>query len=167
MRIAIRHRTHYAYASPAKSIMQLLRLTPRNHDGQNVKRWRIDLNCDGTLKAGEDPFGNLTHTLALAGPISSLEVLVEGEIETEDRNGIVRGTYERFPVGLYLRAAPLTEADRAIKEFAHDTTARARKDRLEMLHCLLIGIYSTITFDTAPTTSATSAVEAFKLKRGV
>ena len=70
MRIAIRHRTHYAYTTPAKAVMQLLRLTPRNHDGQNVKRWRIDLNCDGTLKAGEDPFGNLTHTLALAGPIS-------------------------------------------------------------------------------------------------
>ena len=79
MRIAIRHRTHYAYASPAKAVMQLLRLTPRNHDGQTVKRWRIDLNCDGTLKAGEDPFGNLTHTLALNGPISDLEVTVEGE----------------------------------------------------------------------------------------
>ena len=167
MRIAIRHRTHYAYGSPAKSVMQLLRLTPRNHDGQNVKRWRIDLNCDGTLKAGEDPFGNLTHTLALAGPISDLEVMVEGEVETEDRNGIVRGTYERFPVGLYLRETPLTEADGALKEFAHDTTAEARRDRLEMLHCLLVGIYSAITFDTAPTNSATAAIEAFKLKRGV
>ena len=167
MRIAIRHRTHYAYASPAKAVMQLLRLTPRNHDGQNVKRWRIDLNCDGTLKAGEDPFGNLTHTLALAGPISDLEVSVEGEVETEDRHGIVRGSYERFPVDLYLRETPLTEVDVALKEFAHDVTSEASKDRLEMLHCLLVGIYSTVKFDTTPTNTATPATESFKMKRGV
>ena len=167
MRIAIRHRTHYAYTSPAKAVMQLLRLTPRNHDGQTIKRWRIDLNCDGTLKAGEDPFGNLTHTLALAGPISDLEVSVEGEVETEDRHGIVRGTYERFPTGLYLRETPLTEVNGELKDFARDVTSEASKDRLEMLHCLLVGIYSAIKFDTTPTNSATSAVEAFKLKRGV
>lgn len=167
MRIAIQHRTHYAYGSPAKAVMQLLRLTPRNHDGQNVKHWRIDLNCDGTLKAGEDPFGNLTHTLALAGPISDLEVTVEGEVETEDRHGIVRGSYERFPVDLYLRETPLTEVDVALREFAHDVTSEARKDRLEMLHCLLVGIYSTVKFDTTPTNTATPATESFKLKRGV
>lgn len=167
MRIFIRHRTHYAYGSPAKAIMQLLRLTPRNHDGQSVKHWRIDLNCDGTLKAGEDPFGNLTHTLALAGPISEVEVAVEGEVETEDRHGIVRGTCERFPAGLYLRETPLTAVDAALKEFAHDVTAEAGKDRLELLHCLLVGIYSAVKFDTTPTNSATPAAEAFKLKRGV
>jgi transglutaminase-like putative cysteine protease len=167
MRIAIRHRTHYAYASPAKSVMQLLRLTPRNHDGQTVKRWRIDLNCDGTLKAGEDPFGNLTHTLALNGPISDLEVTVEGEVETEDRHGIVRGTCERFPAELYLRETPLTEVDAALKEFAHDVTSEASKDRLELLHCLLVGIYSTVKFDTTPTNAATPATESFRMKRGV
>jgi transglutaminase-like putative cysteine protease len=167
MRIAIRHRTHYAYGSPAKAVMQLLRLTPRNHDGQSVKRWRIDLNCDGTLKAGEDPFGNLTHTLALGGPISDLELTVEGEVETEDRHGIVRGTYERFPTGLYLRETPLTAVDPALKEFAHDVTSEASADRLELLHCLLVGIYSTVKFDTTPTNSATPAAEAFAMKRGV
>ena len=122
MRIAIQHRTHYAYASPAKSVMQLLRLTPRNHDGQTVKRWRIDLNCDGTLKAGEDPYGNLTHTLALAGPISDLEITVEGEVETEDRHGIVRGSYERFP-GRALSARDAADRGRCGAE-----GIRARRD---------------------------------------
>ena len=137
MRIVIQHRTHYTYSTPAKSIMQLLRLTPRNHDGQNVRHWRIDLGSDGTLKAGEDPFGNLTHMLALSGPIAELEVTVEGEVETEDRQGVVRGTYERFPIGLYLRETPLTEADAALKEFTRDLIA-AKTDRLERLHSLLL-----------------------------
>src|SRR5690349_8405928 len=144
MRITIQHRTHYTYSSPAKSIMQLLRLTPRNYDGQNVRHWRIDLGSDGTLKAGEDPFGNVTHMLALSGPISALEVTVEGEVETEDRHGVVRGTYERFPTGLYLRETPLTEADAALKEFARDLTA-GKKDGLERLHGLLLGINAAIT----------------------
>src|SRR5512134_2780781 len=105
MRVAVRHHTHYSYASPAKSVLQLLRMTPRNHDGQMVK-------------SGEDPLGNLTHMLTLPGPISELDIAVEGLVETEDRHGVVRGTYERFPTQLYLRETPLTMADAALKEFA-------------------------------------------------
>ena len=167
MRIAIQHRTHYAYASPAKAVTQLLRLTPRNHDGQTVKRWRIDLNCDGTLKAGEDPYGNLTHTLALGGPISDLEITVQGEVETEDRHGIVRGSYERFPVGLYLRETPLTEVDPALKEFAHDVTSEASKDRLELLHCLLVGHLQHRQVRHHADQHRDAGDRSFKLKRGV
>ena len=34
MRIRITHETVYRYETPAKSAMQIVRLTPRNHDGQ-------------------------------------------------------------------------------------------------------------------------------------
>ena len=74
MRVAVRHHTRYAYASPAKSVLQLLRMTPRDHDGQAVKSWRIVPNCEATLKSGEDPLGNLTHMLSLSGPISELDI---------------------------------------------------------------------------------------------
>jgi transglutaminase-like putative cysteine protease len=68
---------------------------------------------------------------------------------------------------MYLRETPLTEPDAALKEFAHDVTPDAKSDPLERLHSLLVGIHRAITFDTAATASATSAAEAFKLKRGV
>jgi transglutaminase-like putative cysteine protease len=167
MRVAVRHRTRYSYASPAKSVLQLLRVTPRNHDGQTVKSWRIVPNCDGALKGGEDPFGNLTHTLSLAGPVSEIEIDVEGVVETEDRHGVVRGTFEKFPNELYLRETPLTAVDAALKEFAADTVAEAGAESLDRLHCLLVGIYSTVKFDTRPTQTTTTAAEAFALKRGV
>ena len=167
MRVAVRHHTRYSYNSPAKSVLQLLRMTPRNHDGQTVKSWRIVPNCEATLKGGEDPLGNLTHMLSLPGPISDLDIAVEGMVETEHRHGVVRGTYEKFPTQLYLRETPLTLADSALKEFAGDTTSQSGTDPLDRLHCLLIGIYTTVKFDTEPTHTATTAAEAFAGRRGV
>ena len=47
MRIRISHETVYRYEEPARSVIQTLRLTPRNHEGQYVENWRIDVseNC--------------------------------------------------------------------------------------------------------------------------
>ena len=34
----------YRYGQPANGVIQTLRLTPRNHDGQYVVDWRIDIS---------------------------------------------------------------------------------------------------------------------------
>ena len=44
MRIQISHETVYRYEEPARSVIQTLRLTPRNHEGQYVENWRIDVS---------------------------------------------------------------------------------------------------------------------------
>jgi len=49
MRIRISHATTYAYDMPPTGVTQLLRLTPRDHDGQHVVAWRIDLSEDCLL----------------------------------------------------------------------------------------------------------------------
>ena len=54
MRLRISHLTSYRYEAPAKSVIQMLRLTPRNHDGQYVVDWRIDVSADCRLDAQED-----------------------------------------------------------------------------------------------------------------
>ena len=46
MRICISHATTYHYDTPPNGVTQLLRKTPRNHDGQYVVNWRIDLSQD-------------------------------------------------------------------------------------------------------------------------
>ena len=43
---------------------------------------------------------------------------VEGEVETQDTDGVVRGTLERFPPSLYLRETDLTKADPTIMAYA-------------------------------------------------
>jgi len=97
MRIQISHLTNHRYAAPAASVIHMLRLTPRNHDGQYVARWRIDVSTDCRLDQHEDAFGNITHVFTADGPLTELAVAVQGEVETRDTQGIVRGVVERFP----------------------------------------------------------------------
>ena len=166
MRIRISHETRYHYDAPAAGVIQTLRLTPRSHDGQYVVQWRIDVTDDCRLDAHEDAFGNITHTFTAEGPFAELGVQVEGEVDLQDTGGLVRGAIERFPPSLYLRPTPLTEVDDAIADFARQARAQA-DDTLAVLHALLNRIHGGMTYDTDPTHSATTAAEAFALKRGV
>jgi transglutaminase-like putative cysteine protease len=166
MRIRISHETRYQYDAPIAGVIQTLRLTPRNHDGQYVVHWRIDVSEDCRLDVHEDAFGNITHTFTAEGPFSDLSVQVEGEVDVQNTAGIVRGAIERFPASLYLRATPLTEPDGAIADFAREVRGQS-DDQLSMLHALLARLHSDMTFDTDPTHPATTAAEAFTLKRGV
>ncbi|MFL6827953.1 MAG: transglutaminase N-terminal domain-containing protein, partial [Bradyrhizobium sp.] len=44
MRLRIAHRTSYRYEPPATGVIQILRMTPGNHDGQYVAEWQIDVS---------------------------------------------------------------------------------------------------------------------------
>jgi transglutaminase-like putative cysteine protease len=167
MRIRISHLTSYVYGTPATSVIQMLRLTPRNHDGQYVARWRMDVSIDCRLDQHEDAFGNLTHTFSTDGPFSDLAVMVEGEVETRDTQGIVRGTVERFPPSLYLRATALTTPDADICAFAAASRDAEDGNVLNLLHHMLERLHDDMVYDTDPTQVATTAAQAFALKRGV
>lgn len=167
MRIRISHTTTYVYDTPPTGVTQVLRLTPRNHEGQYVCAWRIDLSQDCRLHQHEDAFGNITHSFTAEGPFRELSVTVEGEVETQDTQGVVRGAVERFPPQLYLRETALTESNAAILDFAEATRAAAGRDPLSLLHAMLTALNREITFDTDPTHVATTAAEAFALRRGV
>jgi transglutaminase-like putative cysteine protease len=167
MRIRISHLTSYVYGTPATSVIQMLRLTPRNHDGQYVARWRMDVSIDCRLDHHEDAFGNLTHTFSTDGPFSDLAVMVEGEVETRDTQGIVRGTVERFPPSLYLRATALTTPDAGICAFAAASHDAEDGNVLNLLHHMLERLHDDMVYDTDPTQVATTAAQAFALKRGV
>ena len=120
MRLRIAHSIVHRYEPPAAGVIQVLRLTPRNHEGQYVVAWRIDVSADTRLNAHEDAFGNITHVFAADGPFAELSLKVDGEVETQNTDGVVRGTVERFPSSLFLRDTPLTHADESIRDFALD-----------------------------------------------
>ena len=166
MRLRVVHRNTYQYDPPATGVIQVLRLTPRNHEGQYVVRWRIDVSADARLAAHEDAFGNLTHVFSADGPLSELSVEVDGEVETQNTNGVVRGTVERFAPGLFLRDTALTEADAAIRSFAQNIRSAAGGDVLAQSHALLDRLYEDMVV-TNDVDSAASAAEAFAKKRGL
>jgi transglutaminase-like putative cysteine protease len=167
MRISIAHSTIYRYEPPANGAVQVLRLTPRNHESQYVARWRIDVSPDAQLAAREDAFGNITHVFSAAGPLSEIRVDVDGEVETQDSNGVVRGTAERFPRRLFLRDTALTQADAAIQALAEEIGTANGCVPLDSLHALMRRLHDEIAYDLALTNAPTSAAEAFGLKRGV
>jgi transglutaminase-like putative cysteine protease len=167
MRIRISHLTSYRYETPVTGVIQILRMTPRNHDGQHVATWRIDVSADCRLDQHEDAFGNITHAFTVDGPLTALEVQVEGEVETRDTQGIVRGAVERFPPSLYLRETALTRPDGKIAELARASRETAGGDVLRLLHGLLERVHDDIIYDTDPTHPATTAAEAIALGRGV
>jgi transglutaminase-like putative cysteine protease len=170
MRLRIAHRSVYRYDPPTAGVIQVLRLTPRNHEGQYVEGWRIDVLPDAFLAAHEDAFGNITHVFTADGPLDELVVEVHGTVETQSNSGIVRGTVERFPPSLFLRDTALTQADAAIGEFAAKIRAACGGEVLAELHAMLDRLHE----DMAPETSAgaddpgapVNAAEAFARQRG-
>jgi transglutaminase-like putative cysteine protease len=147
--------------------VQVLRLPPRNHDGQFVVAWRIDVSENCQLDRDEDAFGNVIHVLNAEGPLSELHLTVDGEVETQDTHGVVRGAVERFPPSLYLRETPLTRTSPAIAEFARAVCEDEGGEPLATLHALVRRLHGDMAFDTSPTSTGTSAAEAFALRRGV
>lgn len=168
MRIRISHSTIYHYDTPPKGVTQVLRLTPRNHDGQYVVDWRIDLSEDCQLHRHDDAFGNITHAFTADGPFNELMVAVFGDVETQDTHGLVQGTIERFPPAMFLRETDLTQSDSALMNFAEDIRNKVGLgDKVAVLHELLREINDEMTYDTDPTHVATTAAQAFGLRRGV
>ena len=166
MRLRISHSTTYRYEPPATGVIQVLRLTPGSHDGQYVAEWQIDVSTDSHLDMHEDAFGNITHVMT-HGALEDLTITVGGLIETHDTGGVLRGTHERFPPTLFLRATGLTTVNPAMEAFARQLRAESEDDTLGFLHTLMTQINEHMTFDENPTHSGTSALEAFALKRGV
>jgi transglutaminase-like putative cysteine protease len=166
MRVHVDYVTRYEYDSPARLIQQVLRMTPRPHDGQHVRDWRLEIDVDGRLRAGEDALGNVVHMLSLGGPVRRLAARVTGEVDTWDTGGMVRGAVERFPAQVFLRETDLTRCDPALHAFAEEVAAKDGSG-LGRLHALMAALHDRVAFDTSPTTSTTTAAQAFAMKRGV
>jgi transglutaminase-like putative cysteine protease len=167
MRICVAHETVYHYDPPCTGVIQTLRLTPRNHTGQYVVSWRIDVSADCRLEPHEDAFGNITHAFSVAGPVGELRLLVEGEVETQDTAGVVQGAVERFQPALFLRETALTHVDKAIRVYAAQFPSPPATNRLATLHNLLARLHRDIAFDTQATSAAPSAADALRRGRGI
>lgn len=164
MRIRIDHATRYAYARPARFIVQMLRLTPKSCEGQQVRDWRIETDVDARLRRGEDAFGNIVHSLYTERPTNELTIRVTGEVSTVDTGGVVRGQAERLSPLVFLRDTPLTQADPAIVDFARAIPEGAPLGRL---HALMGALHQDVAFEVGATSATHTAAEAFAQRRGV
>jgi transglutaminase-like putative cysteine protease len=164
MRILIDYETRYAYTSPARFIVQTLRVTPRSVEAQQVRDWRIETNVDARLRRSEDSFGNIVHMLYTERPTELLTVRVTGEVATTNTSGVLLGVPERLSPLVYLRETDLTRADAAIRAFADQV---GPGDDLSRLHRLMRMIHAEVAFMVGATTASHTAADAFAQRQGV
>lgn len=143
MRLLIQHQTEYRFTEPQARVVQLLRMTPVSHIGQNVVDWRIDVDCDARLKHATDGFGNVTSMLYLAGPVERIGLRVTGEVLTEDRAGVVSGAIETLPPPVFTRSTDLTTADARLIALAADH-GPGSGDALGRAHALNTAVHEMI-----------------------
>lgn len=132
MRLAIEHHTRYRFSEPQSRLVQMLRLTPGDTVDQTVLSWRIDVDCDVRLRDTTDGFGNRVTMLYADGPIEGIAITVAGHILTTESSGVVRGSFEPLPEGLFLRETPRTASSDALAAFAQT----ARDGCTSTLNCL-------------------------------
>jgi transglutaminase-like putative cysteine protease len=165
MRIRVSHQIIHRFAPPARTVNQILRLTPLSFDSQYVLRWRVDVDADGAQRETEDAHGNVVASFSCHGLIERLTISAVGEVETSDAAGVVRGAVERLPEEMYLRDSPLAHVNGALRGFAAEATEGAA-DPLDAMHRLMAALHETIAPQPEEKDFAGSAIEAFALRRG-
>ena len=128
-----RTRSSTASSPPARTVNQILRLTPLSFDSQYVLRWRIDVDANGALRETEDGHGNAVTSYSHHGLIERLAVSAAGEVETSDAAGVVRGAVERLPAEMYLRESPLAHVNGALRDFAAEA---AKAPPIRSIRCI-------------------------------
>lgn len=164
MQIQVRHTTRYRYDTPTYYSVQRLNLTPRDHEGQEVVEWTIDLPEGTTSLAYEDAFGNLVHLATLAREHQEIEIVARGQVRRTDTAGIVRGARSPAPNAVFLRQTEATQPNEAIRALA-----RSLGDRpgLDELHRLMADLRERMAYETGATHAHTTAAEALEEGRGV
>jgi transglutaminase-like putative cysteine protease len=163
MDIRIEHTTTYAFDAPSMHSIQLLRVTPQAFTGQRIGRWMVTGNGRRDLPETEDAFGNLVHTLSMAGPHDGVTVKVSGEVSTSDSAGVVSGLAETMPLAIYLRDTGLTEPNDALRDLA----GVAVGDPLETAHRLMAAVRGAVDYRAGATDIATTAAGALETGEGV
>lgn len=146
MRFRVRREWICRFDPAAKNLIGVLRATPRDHDGQVVGDWNVELSADCGVRVWEDAFGNVSHSFETQGDLGRLVVAASGEVQLDDAAGFVRGAPERFPAELYLREAQLAMSDPALRAFAEKAVAGA-DGPLARMHALMNALHEAISFD--------------------
>jgi len=165
MRIRIRHATVYRYDRPIDYAIQLVRLTPRDHAAQRTLWWRVVEAPARPLPETDDGYGNVLNMLTIRRPHREATVIAEGEVETSDTNGVLRGAIERLPAEYFRRGSAITEPDAALIALA--SVASGAGDTIGRLHRLAQAIAQRIAYEHGPTSVLTTASEALAHGRGV
>ncbi|MAX92792.1 MAG: transglutaminase [Pseudomonas sp.] len=160
MKLSISHDTSYRYQDQVRASIQYLRLTPQESQRQHVFNWQLEL--PRPVRAQRDPYGNVLHVLTLDEPHDELVIRAQGQVEIDESCECEAEEGSPLP---FLRSSPLTQADGALKDFAHSQCG-ARRDR-EALNGLMNALADHMIYTPGSTQVESTAAQAFAGGAGV
>ncbi len=133
-----------------------------------MRHWSVTV-AGAEMGAGfRDGAGDWLQTVAMLGPVAEMIVQVEGEIETTDLAGVLKGHRESVPPLCYLRSTRATRPDKALRLLSEKVLAdNAGATPLEQAHALSAAVADAIAYRPGETHAHTTAAEALSLGLGV
>jgi len=133
-RLSIRHVTAYDYDTPVDYGLQQVRLTPKSTAGQTVIDWATTVTGGREELSFDDANRNRVNLLSTTPGATRIEVVSAGNVEIENRNGIVGAHSGYMPLWLFRRATDATRAGAGTRALVKSTAdAGAALDRLHAI----------------------------------
>jgi transglutaminase-like putative cysteine protease len=164
MRLRVQHQSLYRYDRPVRGVVQSQRLMPSVFDGQRVMAWSVTVTNGIAGGSFRDGAGDRVQGYSVPGPVQQIEVTVEGEVETTDLAGVLRGHRESVVPEVYLRETPATRPDAALSELAASVRGAGP---LDLAHALSAAVSDAIAYRPGVTSAHTTAAEALAQAEGV
>jgi transglutaminase-like putative cysteine protease len=164
MHLTVRHATSYHYDRPPDRCALRLRLYPPSFETQRVSNWAVTVNGSAVPPLLTTASGDKESVWTCSGGDAQVEIIAEGEVETKDAAGVIRGLRDTVRAGVYMRASTMTLADKGIEKLAAGVPAGPG---LERMHALCTAVRDAIEYRSGATTSQTTAAQALKQGAGV
>ena len=165
MLLNVDHVTRYSYDRPVRGVVQSHRLQPSVCDGQTVMHWAVTVSGGTQGGSFRDGAGDLVQGWSVAGPVTEIEVRVQGQVRTTDMAGMLKGLKELVPPDAYLRDTEATEADAALLDLS--AILSGAENPLAGCHALSEAISDAIAYRPGSTSAATTAAQALAQGEGV
>jgi len=159
MRLAIRHSTSYAFASPVAHGLQRLRLIPKATHGQTILDWRMEYEGAKEELVYEDEHVNTVALVSVDEGTQKVVVTCRGMVDTEDNAGVIGWHSGHLPLWAFLGQTDRTRPGPAMKKLVEQ--ARADADQtIEQLHALSQVILDQVAYRTQESKVTTTGEEA-------
>lgn len=166
MRLTIRHTTTYRFERPIVHAIQRLRLTPKSTQGQEIVAWDMAFENAVRQLEYEDQHRNTTTLIALEPGAQDVAVTCSGTVDTHDHAGVIGQHAGHLPLWSFRGQTPRTRPGTGMRALVRELRKDARPT-LDMLHALAARIREIVAYETGVTDVATTAEDAWTLRRGV
>ncbi len=167
--LSITHVTTYTYDAPVFYALQQLRLIPRTGHGQRVLKWNSTVTGGTKQLFFTDQFVNHSELVRVDSGASRVEIVSEGVVEVEDRQGVIgRQTAGFAPLWLFEESTPRTAAGNNVRHLAAQVRQETEDaSEIDRLHHLSRAIAEAVRYEKGQTDSETTAEMALTAGQGV